>query len=132
MHPLSSIAANLSSQAHPKVDPITAEMFFFGYDFRNSCIFYRCVQFLHEKITDANSSVSAKGSISPELRIPLDVPVMMHDFAVTDKHAIFPVLPLTFRVSRMLRGKPIIEFEPGAFAANLNVLSILTDACQQS
>lgn len=107
-------------------------MFFFGYDFRNSCIFYRCVQFLHEKITDANSSVSAKGSISPELRIPLDVPVMMHDFAVTDKHAIFPVLPLTFRVSRMLRGKPIIEFEPGAFAANLNVLSILTDACQQS
>ena len=65
--------------------------------------------------------MSAKGSISPELRIPLDVAVMLHDFAVTEKHAIFPILPLTFRVTRMLRGKPIIEFEPGAFAARKRI-----------
>ena len=83
--------------AHPKVDPVTGEMMFFGYDFRPPYLQY--------------GVVSAQGEL---LRtVPIDIPmaVMMHDFAITENYTIFMDLPLTFSVERMQRGEPMMMFE---------------------
>ena len=37
---------------------------------------------------------------------------MMHDFAVTERHAVFMDLPATFDFARMLRGGPFLRYEP--------------------
>jgi carotenoid cleavage dioxygenase len=36
----------------------------------------------------------------------------MHDFAITPRHTIFMDLPLTFSIKRVLRGQPVLKFEP--------------------
>lgn len=36
---------------------------------------------------------------------------MMHDFAVTQKHVLFPVLPLTGSIERAMCGKPLFAWE---------------------
>ncbi|MRG93382.1 9-cis-epoxycarotenoid dioxygenase [Polyangium spumosum] len=84
--------------AHPKVDAVTGEMIFFGYTLWLPYIKY--------------------GVIGPDRRldhyveIPLDVPVMMHDFAVTEHFSILLHLPYTFRMERMERGQVPLAFEP--------------------
>ncbi len=83
--------------AHPKVDPVTGEMIFFGYSFTPPYLQY--------------SVVSAEGEL---LRtVPIDIPqaVMMHDFAITEHYTIFMDLPLTFSAERMQRGEPLMMFE---------------------
>jgi carotenoid cleavage dioxygenase-like enzyme len=83
--------------AHPKVDPVTGEMMFFGYSFAPPYLQY--------------SVVSASGEL---LRIvPIDLPmgVMMHDFAITENYTIFMDLPLTFSPQRAQKGEPIMMFE---------------------
>eukprot|EP00698_Gefionella_okellyi_P015994 TRINITY_DN4550_c0_g1_i2.p1 TRINITY_DN4550_c0_g1~~TRINITY_DN4550_c0_g1_i2.p1 ORF type:complete len:453 (+),score=99.52 TRINITY_DN4550_c0_g1_i2:75-1433(+) len=85
--------------AHPKVDLETGEMFFFGYNLRSKPYL--------------NYSYARKdGTLVATLPIDLEVPVMMHDFAVSKRYAIFMDLPLTFDVKRIVRDRPVIEFEP--------------------
>ncbi|AFZ56429.1 carotenoid oxygenase family protein [Anabaena cylindrica FACHB-243] len=83
--------------AHPKVDPVTGEMMFFGYSFAPPYLQY--------------GVVSAEGEL---LRtVPIDIPmgVMMHDFAITENYTIFMDLPLTFSPERMQKGEPMMMFE---------------------
>jgi carotenoid cleavage dioxygenase-like enzyme len=83
--------------AHPKVDPVTGEMMFFGYGFAPPYLQY--------------SVVSAVGEL---LRtVPIDIPmgVMMHDFAITENYTIFMDLPLSFSMQRMQKGLPALMFE---------------------
>ncbi len=84
--------------AHPKIDPETGEMLFFGYS---------PVQppFLTYSI------VSPSGELLRTIPIDLPQPVMMHDFAITKDYTIFLDLPLTFSMERMQRGEPMIAFE---------------------
>jgi len=84
--------------AHPKVDPRTGELFFFGYAFS-------APPYLQYSI------VSADGTLQRSLPIDLPVPVMMHDFAITERYAIFPDFPFTFRPERAQRGEPVTMFE---------------------
>jgi carotenoid cleavage dioxygenase-like enzyme len=84
--------------AHPKVDPATGEMLFFGYS-----MFKPSVQY---------GVVSAQGEIAGITTIDIPRPVIMHDFAITPQHTIFIDVPLTVSVKRMLRGKPLLKFEP--------------------
>lgn len=84
--------------AHPKVDPVTGELFFFGYQFQKPYVTY--------------SSVSANGELRSSIPINLPTPVMMHDFAITENYSILMDLPLTFDFSRVIHGKPAIMFEP--------------------
>ncbi|MEA5532602.1 carotenoid oxygenase family protein [Crocosphaera sp. XPORK-15E] len=85
--------------AHPKVDPITGEMIFFGYSI-------------------AEPPYLQYGLISPQGKllwtVPIDLPigVMMHDFAITSNYTIFLDLPLTFRPERLQKGQPALQFEP--------------------
>jgi carotenoid cleavage dioxygenase-like enzyme len=110
--------------AHPKVDPVTGEMMFFGYRFAPPYLKY--------------SVVSATGEL---LRtVPIDIPmgVMMHDFAITENYTIFMDLPLTFSMQRMQQGLPGLMFErdkPSRFGIvprhgdNSNIRWFETEAC---
>ncbi|HEY9643648.1 MAG TPA: carotenoid oxygenase family protein [Coleofasciculaceae cyanobacterium] len=84
--------------AHPKVDPVTGEMMFFGYS-------------LAQPPYLKYSVVSAAGELLQTVPIDLPVGVMMHDFAITQNYTIFMDLPLTFRLERLQRGEPAFAFE---------------------
>jgi carotenoid cleavage dioxygenase len=84
--------------AHPKIDPETGEMYFFGYQPVKPYLMY--------------SWANARGEIQRTLGIDLPSPVMMHDFAITSKHAVFLDLPMSFDFGRLLLGKPAFGFEP--------------------
>jgi carotenoid cleavage dioxygenase len=56
--------------------------------------------------------VSAKGEIARITSIDIPRPVIMHDFAVTPRYTIFIDVPLTVSFRRLLRGQPLLEFEP--------------------
>ncbi|MEM8778815.1 MAG: carotenoid oxygenase family protein, partial [Cyanobacteria bacterium P01_G01_bin.49] len=84
--------------AHPKVDPVTGEMMFFGYSFAQP-------PYLQYGI------VSPQGKLLKTIAIDLPVRVMMHDFAITPNYTIFLDLPLTFRPERMQKGQPALQFE---------------------
>jgi carotenoid cleavage dioxygenase-like enzyme len=83
--------------AHPKVDPVTGEMMFFGYSFAPPYLQYSVVSPTRELLRT----------------VPIDLPmaVMMHDFAITENYTIFMDLPLTFSQSRLQRGEPMLMFE---------------------
>jgi carotenoid cleavage dioxygenase-like enzyme len=83
--------------AHPKVDPITGEMMFFGYSLTPPYVQY--------------SIVSAAGELLKTVPIEIPTSVMMHDFAITENYTIFMDLPVTIRPERMQQGKPMIMFE---------------------
>ncbi|KAL6040084.1 Dioxygenase [Balamuthia mandrillaris] len=85
--------------AHPKVDAKTGEMVFFGYRVESApYVFY--------------SVVSKEGCLVRTLPIDIEVPVMMHDFAITQHYSIIMELPFTFRPERLLEGKSPLAFEP--------------------
>lgn len=85
--------------AHPKVDPVTGEMFFFGYN-------PMMKPFLQYSV------VNAQGQLVRTLPIDVPWPAMMHDFAVSAKHAIFLHLPETFDLTRTAKGKHPYGFDP--------------------
>ncbi|MGI8756434.1 MAG: carotenoid oxygenase family protein [Acidimicrobiales bacterium] len=68
--------------AHPKVDPITGRMHFFGYEIVSPTITYY--------------AADPQGKIDVVSPIELDNASMVHDFAVTDRDAIFWLGPVVF------------------------------------
>ncbi len=84
--------------AHPKVDPVTGEMFFFGYSPMPPYLRYHVV--------------SPEGELEQSETIELKLPVMMHDFAITERYAIFMDLPAVMRPERLMSGKSFISWEP--------------------
>ncbi len=85
--------------AHPKIDPITGEMMFFGY----SLVQPPYLQY---------GLISPQGELLWTVPIDLPIGVMMHDFAITTNYTIFLDLPLTFRPERFQKGEPALKFEP--------------------
>lgn len=69
--------------AHPKVDPITGEMMFFGYDVFGP-------PYLRYHVVDA------AGRLVKTEPITLPTGVMMHDFAITSTRSVFMDLPVVF------------------------------------
>ena len=78
--------------AHPKTDPATGELHFFGYGFAPPFLTYH--------------RLSAAGELVTSAEITVPGPTMMHDFAITDRHAVFLDLPMTFSLDRLSRGMP--------------------------
>ena len=71
----------------------TGEMFLFGWNIM-------CAPYLTFR------RVSPDGVMSPPVPISLPHRVMMHDFAITQRYAVFIDCPLIFRVAHLLRGFP--------------------------
>lgn len=87
--------------AHPKIDPVTGEMVFFGYDAAGP-------------LTPALSlgAISAAGAVTRFERFEAPYSSMVHDFMVTENHLLFPILPLTGSMTRARAGQPPYAWEP--------------------
>jgi len=84
--------------AHPKLDPESGEMCFFGYGF--------APPFLRYHVADA------RGRLLRSVEIEAPWASMMHDFVVTKRHVIFPVFPATIRLENIERTGSPIGWEP--------------------
>ena len=85
--------------AHPKIDPVTGEMLFFGYDAFGP-------PYLRFHVADR------RGELVRSTDIEIPGPAMMHDFAITEHHVVFFDAPALFDLSGFLRGGPMIRWEP--------------------
>jgi len=92
--------------AHPKADPVTGELLFFGYNATGP--FTPTLSF---------GSINAAGTVTRLGRVEAPYASMVHDFAVTENHLLFPVLPITGSMNRAMAGQPAYAWEPdkGAF-----------------
>ena len=91
----------VSMSAHPKVDWITNELLTFSYqakgDATTDVVFY---------------VIGADGRIKNEIWFDMPWPAMVHDFAVTPTHAIFPFFPMMTDLEVIKRGGPFYQYHP--------------------
>ena len=79
--------------AHPKIDPETGELHFFGYDARPPFVTYHVA--------------SADGRLLRSEPITVTGPTMMHDFGVTKNHVVWLDMPVVFDLAlARKRGMP--------------------------
>ncbi|MFI4973592.1 MAG: carotenoid oxygenase family protein [Caulobacterales bacterium] len=114
--------------AHPKIDPETGEMVWFAY-MVGQMPFTNTVSY---GVTDAAGNVARRDDFEAPFCS------MVHDFLVTRRHALFPILPLTGSLQRAMSGQPAFAWEPekgsyvGVMARDAAVDTIRwfnTDAC---
>jgi carotenoid cleavage dioxygenase len=84
--------------AHPKVDPVSGEMLFFGYSPFPPHVRYHVVD--------------AAGNLVHSADIDLPNPIMMHDFVITEHHAIFLDSPAIFDAKSMMAGGSMMRWAP--------------------
>ena len=87
--------------AHPKIDPETGEMFWFGYS-----VGAPLSAGMSYGVTDAAGKVVRRDDFQAPFA------AMVHDFMVTANHALFPILPLTGSLERAMKGLPGFAWEP--------------------
>jgi carotenoid cleavage dioxygenase len=83
-------ALRSSMTAHPKIDPVTGELLFFGYDFGPVHLRY------HRAAPD--------GSLTRTVEITTPRPTMIHDFGVTATRVVFMDLPVVFDLQLVAQG----------------------------
>ena len=114
--------------AHPKIDPETGEMVWFGYSI-GEMPFSNTVSY---GVTNATGKVLRRDNFEAPYS------AMVHDFLVTRDHVLFPILPLTGSLERAMTGLPAYAWEPekgsfvGVMARNASVDTLRwfeTDAC---
>lgn len=87
-----------SFTAHPKIDPVSGEMLFFGYQPFPPYLRYHVV--------------SADGELVHSADIDLPNPVMIHDFAVTENWVVFLDSPAVFNNEAIMNGGPMLVWRP--------------------
>jgi len=92
--------------AHPKLDPETGEMIWFGYGV-GDMPFSKTMSY---GVTDRTGKVVRRD----DFEAPFSA--MVHDFLVTRNYVLFPILPLTMSLDRAMKGKPPLAWEPEAGA----------------
>ncbi|MDO8379260.1 carotenoid oxygenase family protein [Phenylobacterium sp.] len=88
--------------AHPKIDPKTGEMVWFGYGVGDMPLSAG----MSYGVTDAKGVVTRRS----DFQAPYSA--MIHDFLVTENYVLFPVLPLTGSLERAMKGLPPYAWEP--------------------
>jgi carotenoid cleavage dioxygenase len=87
-----------SMTAHPHVDPTTGDLLFFGYGvFPPYLTFYRA---------------DASGAIVERAEIDIPDPVMMHDFAISERRVVFLDAPAVFNFEQALAGGDAFDWRP--------------------
>jgi carotenoid cleavage dioxygenase-like enzyme len=84
--------------AHPKLDPATGHLHFFGYGFVPPYLTYH--------VADAT------GALVHSTEVPVPAPTMIHDFAITEHDVVFWDLPVVFDIDLAIR---MVAGEAGAF-----------------
>ena len=84
--------------AHPKMDPETGEMLFFGYA--------PFPPFLTYHVADRN------GVLTRSEVIDVEWPSMMHDFAITKDYVIFMLCPVVFDFANLTKAGSLFAWEP--------------------
>jgi carotenoid cleavage dioxygenase-like enzyme len=79
--------------AHVRVDPVTGEMFFFGYEADGLA---------STKIAFCRADKA--GKLVSEIWFDAPYCAMMHDFVITENYALFPVYPTTADLDRLKAG----------------------------
>lgn len=87
--------------AHPKIDPVTGEMIFFGYSTRGP---FSADMMLHVADKDGRL-IRSEHFVAPFAS-------MVHDFVVTRSHIVFPIFPLTGSMERAMKRLPPFAWEP--------------------
>ena len=87
--------------AHPKIDPETGEMLFFGYNADGVIS-----EHMSFHVVDKN------GNLTRAERFKAPYASMVHDFMITREHVIFPIMPLTGSMERAMSGAPVYAWEP--------------------
>ncbi|MGH0033823.1 MAG: carotenoid oxygenase family protein [Myxococcota bacterium] len=84
--------------AHPKIDPVTGDLVFFGYSpvppFLQYYVVDRSGRMVHHEVIDIPN------------------PVMMHDFVATENYTVFLDSPAIFDVEAMMQDGPAMRWEP--------------------
>ena len=84
--------------AHPKVDPRSGELFFFGYSMRPPYLtVYRA---------------DASGTLTHARAIDLPTSVMIHDFAITERYLVIMDLPVCFNSDAAQQGQFPFVWQP--------------------
>jgi len=84
--------------AHPKIDPVTGEMLFFGYS--------PFPPFLQFHVADRN------GALVRSEVIDVAWPSMIHDFAITDEYVVFILCPIVFSLENAMSTGKVFSWEP--------------------
>ena len=87
--------------AHPKIDPVTGELLFFGYSATGP---------LTPGMT--YGTIGVDGRVTRNERFEAPYSSMVHDFAVTERHVVFPILPLSGSLRRAMAGQMPYAWQP--------------------
>jgi carotenoid cleavage dioxygenase-like enzyme len=100
-HTFGGKLTSLTFTAHPKFDPETGEMIAYGYEARGEA-------------TDdvAVYGIDRHGAVNWETWIKVPYVGMIHDFAVTQRHIAFLVIPMATDVEQMQRGGVHFSWNP--------------------
>lgn len=79
--------------AHPRIDPATGELLFFGYNVMKPYLTYM--------------RADATGSLIQVEPITLTGPSMMHDFAATERYVVFMEMPVRFSWLSLISGSAL-------------------------
>lgn len=90
-----------TSTAHPKFDPRTGEMVFFGYEAKGEAtpdiVYYEA---------------DKRGRLIHETWFEAPYPSMVHDFAVTQNFVVFPIIPLRSDLEWLKQGDVHFKWDP--------------------
>ena len=100
--------------AHPKVDPATGQMHFFGYGLTPPYLSY--------------GVLNPDGTVVSVQHVPVKGPTMMHDFAITDRDVVFWELPIVFDLKGAVAGNPF-RWDP-SYGARIGVMPLGGDVAQ--
>lgn len=101
--------------AHPKEDPVTGDLYFFGYN-------PVAPPYLTFHVADASGELVRS--------VPIDIPrpSMIHDMAVTERFAIFLDLPVIFDIPRLYGTNPFPAEWDASAGARIGLMPLDGDA----